>query len=274
MSCGEIYEYPNCEYDDCYCKRHWPNRSGGDELLVVNEQGDIVVYCETAINNDDDVSYKCSYCDRWMIGYGFKIDSEHRYCAHCTGKMNLREYFLSVFNDDCSVFTILPHETDAFIKTDTTTEQCEKCDKTHMIFAEHWTLERVQKFCSERAQQILQNVVASKVFLQKATQIKEYFRNYFEQRFQRKTEERARKQQEQARFEEDCKIVRKRLLTDIFPPLAQLSDADFAEKVPDSVARISTQLEHDCAKRICNRNRDDGNALSLDDTLALLVLFS
>ena len=51
MSRGETYDYPSCEADDCYCKRHWPNRSGGDEFSVIDNDtdGSKTIRCETEI---------------------------------------------------------------------------------------------------------------------------------------------------------------------------------------------------------------------------------
>ena len=66
-------DYPKCEFEDCYCKRHYPNRSGGDELEVVDEDGEILIYCEVAIENCDECKHKCAFCNRFMIGSGLKL---------------------------------------------------------------------------------------------------------------------------------------------------------------------------------------------------------
>jgi len=67
--------YPNCEFEDCYCKRHYPNRSGGEELEVVDRYGEILIYCEVAIANHYEIEHTCAFCKRYMIGKGLMLKS-------------------------------------------------------------------------------------------------------------------------------------------------------------------------------------------------------
>lgn len=106
MSAGESYEYPNCEEDDCYCKRHWPNRSGGEEYKVVNnsKNGEYKIICEVGINNHTFIQGKCYLCNKWMIGSGLDIEiskkEQYKVCVRCcyvTYTDDFYDYFYNRF---------------------------------------------------------------------------------------------------------------------------------------------------------------------------------
>lgn len=127
--------YPACEEDDCYCRRHFPNRSGGDELKVVNneEDGEYTIRCETAIDNNDDIRKHCYFCEKWMIGSAMTIGKE-KWCLRCVLDLwspDLSDYFKDAFEKNpCLVFEIIPNH---LAKDGRTTMFCEKCQKEHPI---------------------------------------------------------------------------------------------------------------------------------------------
>lgn len=91
----EIYEYPNCEEEDCYCLNHWPNRFGGDEHKVVDNKnfGEFTIRCDVAINNGK--FPKCTLCSRYCLGDCLEInEGEITVCVRCCNgdEGGLREF--------------------------------------------------------------------------------------------------------------------------------------------------------------------------------------
>jgi hypothetical protein len=137
MSSGESYDYPLCEEDDCYCKRHWPNRSGGDEHKVVNndEEGEYTWRCDVAIDNGD--YQKCMICEHFMTGEGLNLSKSDKICVRCCSDLWSQDFhdFLvdQTKKDPCILFKLFDF---AFINPEQPQDEegffCVKCDKTHM----------------------------------------------------------------------------------------------------------------------------------------------
>jgi hypothetical protein len=74
--------YPLCEADDCYCKRHFPNRSGGREIEVFdNDKNTYMILCEHAISSTE--IEICGICDRKMFTESVNAKLETKICASC-----------------------------------------------------------------------------------------------------------------------------------------------------------------------------------------------
>lgn len=78
----DSYDYPNCEEDDCYCKRNWPDRSGGKEHKVVdNYIGEYITLCDVALKHRQHTV--CDYCKKFCVESGLTIDGEFNLCVMC-----------------------------------------------------------------------------------------------------------------------------------------------------------------------------------------------
>jgi len=136
----EKHEYPACEEDDCYCKRHWPSRSGGEEHKVVdnNTCGEITIRCDVAIDSNTDVN-NCAFCERYMIGKGLRFTEEIEYCVRCC--KYLPEFFLKYF-DNCKFLETFTDQERLFIedrvKEGLPIEKplCSLCKKEHIELSE------------------------------------------------------------------------------------------------------------------------------------------
>lgn len=134
MSRGEAYEYPLCEEDDCYCQRHWPDRSGGEEHKVVNndEEGELTWRCDVAIANGD--YKKCDFCGKWTMGSGLELPIKYRMCMRCCYD-GFDEFLEQKFKEDpCLSVKLFNND---FMSPDDPPEtkiDCASCKKTHSRF--------------------------------------------------------------------------------------------------------------------------------------------
>lgn len=135
MNFFELMEYPRCEEDDCYCKRHWPNRSGGKEHKVIDNEncGEYTIRCQVWVDNYH--PKKCAVCEKYMIDSPLYFpDSDMEVCVRCTASDDLFfDFFMDKFKEDrCFLVKMFDH---SFIFPDDTLEDtidCEKCGRRHL----------------------------------------------------------------------------------------------------------------------------------------------
>src|SRR3989338_6825226 len=112
MSRGERYTYPLCEEDDCYCKRHWPDRGGrGYEHSVIDNDnnGPNTVRCDTALHSNSDIT-TCSFCEKYMLGAGMWLHGKFNICARCQDKVFFIDAFTKVVDTSCKYAILFPKD--------------------------------------------------------------------------------------------------------------------------------------------------------------------
>lgn len=132
MARRDVPPYPLCDEDDCYCRRHWPDRSGGEEEQVVNndDHGWKVWRCQVALNQGDYDS--CHICDRWMMGSCLSFDdADMKICVRCF-KNNFHQFIESRLKEDpCFLVKLF---NDPLFYGDCPTVECESCSMKHTLF--------------------------------------------------------------------------------------------------------------------------------------------
>ncbi len=140
--------YPKCEADDCYCKRHFPNRSGGEEHEVYDTvKSEWIILCDVALDNKEEVS-DCALKDHKMLGSLFldlgssrsdsnaKHEPECRICWLCVDTW-LDLYVKDSFQEHPCLFYKMLNYNDSFYNDFTEWENCEQC-KNKYLPLEYW----------------------------------------------------------------------------------------------------------------------------------------
>ena len=251
MSRGETYDYPSCEADDCYCKRHWPNRSGGDELSVIDNDtdGSKTIRCETAIHNDDDIT-TCSFCEKYMLGPGMRLPGKFMYiiCVRCQDTVTFIDAFAKVFDTRCKYATLFP--TAEVEQSDQALVPCETCGLGHVAYDAATEFEDEYTICYE-----IKNIGHYKTLAKPARDLSEAFndeiRDQLEKAWQAKRDAKAAINQRKMELEDRCAVARKRLLLTTIPMLAKLTDEEFNAHVPAKFARLISEKEIEITERFC-----------------------
>lgn len=244
---NEKHEYPACEADDCYCKRHWPNRSGGDEHWVVDNEcdGDLTVRCETAIDNDGEIT-KCDICERWMIGVDMRLHDAYAVCMRCTNKLDFTEIFIKVVDTPCKCFITFPEWEEEVSGTNQQLERalCPDCNEIHLLcpnyaelakelFDDDYTLKHEINALVARKEP---HAIASALTEALVDEITTVFERINKAKCDAKEQHRLRKQALDAR----CAAARKRFLCEAIPMLGKIPFEDYDKYIPAKFARLTS----------------------------------
>lgn len=245
----ESHDYPACEEDDCYCKRHWPNRSGGEEHWVVdNRDGSLTVRCETAINGDADID-GCDICERWMIGVDMQLHDNYKVCMRCTSKLNFTEIFTKVVDTACKCFLSFPS-----FEGDFPAHQralCLDCDETHTLCPNYAAQFKDQAVLKESLNALIWRKDRHEIADALVEALIDEITEVFERLAKAKCDAKDLKRQRQAYLEDRCAVARKRLLLTTIPMLAKLTDEEFNTHVPAKFARLISEKEIEITERFC-----------------------
>jgi len=243
---NEKYRYPACEADDCYCKRHWPSRSGGDENWVVdnNCDGDLVVRCDTAIDNDDDIN-KCDICERWMIGVDMQLHDAYAVCMRCTDKLDFIEIFTKIVDTACKCFVSFPEWEEDFSLIDPQLQRgpCLECNETHLLCPNYAEMTVTTFECGYALKNMINELttrekphaIANALAEALVDEITAAFERIDKARGEAKEQRLLRKQELAAR----CVTARKHFLCEAIPMLSRIPSEDFDKHVPSKFARIT-----------------------------------
>lgn len=135
MAADKRPKWPKCEYNNCYCKNHFPDRSGGPVEKVLMEDGSYKLYCQVARENDEDLSY-CDICNHNFEGEGLYFldkdgDVDISFCIRCCANhysTHLEEYLLQLENEHPCELLEMFNLSGAF--EDKEKNICGKCNKT------------------------------------------------------------------------------------------------------------------------------------------------
>jgi hypothetical protein len=254
----ESHEYPACEEEDCYCRNHWPNRSGGEEHWVIDNynNGDKTVRCDVAIDNDPNIDV-CSCCEYWMVGNGFSIGDELSICIRCKNKLNFVDLFFKVVDSPCKCFLAFPEYQESFVAIDPRLQRtaCPDCGLDHLmcpayehmarrVFGDKTDIEaKIHAMLLTGDGSVVDDDLTegfSKEIVKQLDHIREKRRAVSNEKHQRKIE-----------LDTRCAAARKRFLSVFVPVLAKLSDKEFDEHVPAKFARLANEADIAVAERLC-----------------------
>lgn len=270
MSGGESYEYPSCEQSDCYCQNHWPNRSGGREHSVINNEddGEKTIRCEVAIHNCDDIT-TCAFCEKYMLGSGLYLYGEYVICVRCQNSVTFTDAFVKIFDTGCKYATLFIEDEDDDEISVVDTAACTTCKKKHTeynpttAFKDEPTL---REAINEIDYENKLTKPARKLFKAFSNEIKAQL----DKAFSLRREKKAAIHQHRLELQAKCDVARKRLLTTFIPILTKLSDVQFETHVPTKFARLTNEAEIKRVKRLCTTP----NEMTTEDVIAFAKFLS
>lgn len=191
----EKIKYPACEEEDCYCLNHWPDRSGGEEVWVLdNIEKNKTIRCEVAINNGDYES--CSLCENWMIDFAFQLKKfEFGICYLCRDNIKLDHILIDFLKDEKNY---------------------------KILFGQRYNLEEKTSKDFENIKKIPQN---QKIIKELLKIIKLEYKKIEDKIMQQKNEKNEKK--------ESLRVKRRRIIKSMIPSLKNLNDEEIDEYIPE-----------------------------------------
>lgn len=241
---GEKFYAPACDEEDCYCKNHWPDRSGGKEVWILdNGSMSKTVRCQVSLENGDYTS--CSYCERWMTDDGFPLKPEYMLCYRCFDKAKaldvVSDFFSEAWNDHEDLGDKDLKQWHTGWKKDCDNEA--KKPSRSKIKSPHVLMYNIYRDYTdnEHVSEMMKSFIA-KVFMQCMANIDKY---YYDKEAIRRV-----RQEEEAKVQADYNTARKRLLCTMIPGIKKLTDEEY-DKIPAKFARICTAEDVQIVNSVC-----------------------